>query len=88
MVSKYEANLAAPSFETMRNYASVFDVSLDELFGIQPKGTLSLHGLSDEQIAILQELAELFRNRKFNYTDADMKERYAILGNISSELNK
>lgn len=88
MISKYEANLAAPSFEAMRSYASIFNVSLDELFGIQPKGTLSLHGLSDEQIKIMQELAELFRNRKLNYSDADIKERYAVLGHIVSELSK
>lgn len=88
MVSKYEANLAAPSFETMRNYASIFNVSLDELFGVEPKGKMSLHGLSDEQIAILQELAEQFRNRKLSYSEADIKERYAVLGHIASELTK
>ena len=87
-ISKYEANEIAPPFDKIRTIAVIFNVSLDELFGVQPRGTLSLHGLSDEQIAILQELAELFRNRKLNYTDADIKERYAVLGHIASELTK
>lgn len=87
-ISKYEANEVAPPFDKMRTIAVIFNVSLDELFGVEPKGKMSLHGLSDEQIAILQELAELFRNRKLTYTDTDIKERYAVLGHIASELNK
>lgn len=88
LISKYEANIAAPPLETMRSLAVIFNVSLDELFGTEPKGTMSLHGLSDEQIQILQELAEQFRNHKLSYTDADIKDRYAVIGRIAAELAK
>ena len=57
-ISKYESNTAAPPFETMRAIAAVLDVSLDLLYGNEPAATLSLRGLSEEQSAIMQDLAE------------------------------
>ena len=62
-ISKYESNLAAPPFETVRAIAAVLDVSLDFLYGNGPAATLSLHGLSAEQSEVMQELAAVFRSQ-------------------------
>ena len=82
-ISKYESNTAAPSFETMRAIAAVLDVSLDLLYGNEPAATLSLRGLSEEQSAIMQDLAALFRSQNGAAQKRLSDEQYRILGRIT-----
>ena len=86
-ISKYESNIAAPSVDTLRAYAVLFGVSLDELLGNQSKGCLSLQGLTDSQIAVVTQLALMFRNAGLrDHRQSD--DRYSVMGRIAMELYK
>lgn len=84
-ISKYESNTATPPFDTLLSIAAIFNVSIDELCGTQQRGVLSLHGLSDEQVNILQDLSDIFRN---NSNKKLTPEQYNILGRVVAELTK
>lgn len=87
-INKYENGTALPQFETMRSIATIFNVSMDELYGTQPKGILSLYGISEQQIKILQELTELFRNDNISVQKNLSSQQYAVLGEIVTEFLK
>ena len=82
-ISKYEGNLAAPPIELLRSYATLFNISMDELLGVQPSGNLSLHGLTEEQVAILKSLADAFKTSNHIETS---QETYALIGKIAVEI--
>lgn len=82
-ISKYESNLAAPSIDLLRSYATFFNISMDELLGVQPSGSLSLHGLTDDQINILKNLVCVFKSS--NPTTIS-QETYAAIGKIAVEI--
>ena len=86
-VCRYENNTATPPFETLRTLAAIFNVSMDELCGMQPKGTVSLAGLSEGQKDIIKELTEDFRSGTVASNKASI-EKYALLGRILEELKK
>ena len=60
-ISKYECNMSVPSIDVLRSYSALFNVSMDELLGMERGGTLSLYGLTDEQSEILKQLCEVFK---------------------------
>lgn len=60
IISRYENNYQPVPFETMRTFAAIFNVSMDYLAGMEKKKTLSMHGMTEEQIYILTRLTELF----------------------------
>ena len=82
-ISKYEGNLASPPIELLRSYATVFNISMDELLGVQPSGCLSLHGLSENQIELLTSLANVFKGTNHNSISQDT---YSTIGKIAVEL--
>jgi len=67
MISKWENNIGEPRLETARILALFFNVSLDELLGIDPKQddiqTLAAHHESEEWTE--EELAEIERFKEF-----------------------
>lgn len=81
-ICKYESNLSVPSIEVLRSYSSIFNVSLDELLGMERGEVLSLNGLTNEQTAILRELSEIFNDK-----DTD-KNVYEIIGKVAVEISK
>ena len=86
-ISKYESNIAAPPIDTLRAYAVLFKVSMDELLGNQSQGVLSLQGLTDEQKEVICKLAEVFKNPPRNADDiADAS--YNVMGRIITEMHK
>lgn len=62
IISRYENNYQTPPFETMRDFAAIFNVSMDYLAGMEKQGTVSVHGLTEGQTAVVSRLAELFRS--------------------------
>lgn len=86
-ISKYEGNLAAPPIDTLRAYAALFKISLDELLGNQNKGTISLQGLTAEQADVIQELVNTFKQDNVNSENIPMKT-YAVIGKIAMEIQK
>ena len=87
-ICKYENNTSVPPFETLRTLAVIFNISMDTLCGIAHKGSVSVHGLSEPQKLIIQNLIDDFRNHNF-ITKKDLSvEQCALLGQIVAELLK
>ncbi len=88
MISKYESNFAFPQFDTLRTLSAVLNVSLDELCGIQSNGNVSLYGLNGEQIDIIINLIDMFRNKTGNLGRSISEQQYVILGKITEQFLK
>lgn len=87
-ISKYEANLMTPPFETLRFIASIFNVSMDTLCGMKHQGTLSTHGLSESQTETLKALVNAYRIKNSQACRNLTQEQFAVLGKITAELTK
>ena len=87
-VSKYEANVSLPPFETMRSIASIFNVSMDTLCGMKHQGTLSIHGLTETQTEAVKALVKTYRIKNAQTSRQLSQEQYAVLGKITAELTK
>lgn len=86
-ISKYECGTATPPFDAMRTIASVFNVSMDYLYGTEKRSTVSTFGLSDDQKEIIEILTQQFRVKNgFDKKLSD--EQYKLLGKIVVELTK
>lgn len=85
-ICKYENNTAMPPFETVRSLAAILNVSLDVLYGNEPSHTLSLHGLSNEQSKIMEDLAAMFRTQDASLRKNLSDEQYKLLGRIVETL--
>ena len=86
-ICKYENNTATPPFETLRSLVVIFNISMDTLCGISHRGNVSVHGLSESQTTIIENLTDTFRNLNLK-TRKMSAERYALLGQIVAELSK
>ena len=85
-ISKYECGTAMPPFETMRTIASVFNVSMDFLYGTEKRSTVSTFGLSDNQKEIIEILTQQFRVK--NGFDKELSDdEYKLLG-INESIHK
>ena len=60
-VSNWESNNIQPSIELLEKIADLFGVTTDCLLGREPLRTLDVSGLTPQQIAHLQLLAEDLR---------------------------
>ena len=87
-VSRYENNLSIPSLEKMRSLASIFNVSMDTLFGMTQQGTISVQGLTDTQTDTVRELIEAYRVRNARPGWPPTPEQLAELGKITAEITK
>lgn len=87
-ISKYEANVSQPPFETMRLIASIFNVSMDTLCGMKHQGTLSTHGLTESQTETLKVLADAYRIKNAQTIRPLTREQFEVLGKITAELTK
>lgn len=64
VVSKYENDLGYPTLDVVVKIAAFFNVTTDFLLGVQKGKTLDVTGLSDSQIAILNQLITEFKKSK------------------------
>ncbi len=87
IISRYENNLQTPSFEIMRDFACIFNVSMDYLAGFESSNTVNTNSLSGDQIKILQDLAELFRRQNFNKSKLS-EDQINMLGRITANFVK
>lgn len=88
IISKYEKNQQSPTFDTVRSFAAIFNVSMDYLSGMEKTTTISTVGLSEEQIQIIRELAETFRNKNTAFPKKLSNEQYKLIGRIAVEYTK
>lgn len=84
IISRYESNYQTPPFETMREFAVIFNVSMDYLAGFEKSGAVQTFGLTDKQCDILKDLAEIFRRQNTNNTPKDQADKYELLGRITA----
>lgn len=86
-VSKYEGGTAFPPFDKIRALSNILNVSVDTLYGTEPRNTISSFGLNDNQTALLVELADALRAK-----NAGNKKRFeeycTIIGKLTTELQK
>ncbi|MCH5211534.1 MAG: helix-turn-helix transcriptional regulator [Oscillospiraceae bacterium] len=82
MISKYESNTAAPTFETVRTIASWFNVSIDSLAGNERPYTVSVSGLTNGQIEIVRELVKLYNEKNNSAVNTLTGKQYELLGRI------
>lgn len=87
-VSRYESNTATPPLDTLRSIAAIMNVSLDELLGTEKRFTVSVFGLTEQQIAIIRSLIDSFRELNTQAAPTISAENFALLGKITAELTK
>ena len=88
IISRYEKNLQAPTFETVRAFAAIFNVSMDYLSGMEKRERISAYNLSDEQLVIVNKLISAFRNNNSTSNKKLSPESCQLLGEIVEELSK
>lgn len=87
IISRYEKNLQSPTFDTVRAFAAIFNVSMDYLSGMGQQSSMSTVGLSENQKAMLESLAEQFRIN--NHSIKKMTdEQCRLIGRIAEEFMK
>ena len=87
-ISRYEKGLQNPTFETVKEFAAIFNVSMDYLAGMEKHSNISTFGMNPEQIAITKNLIEAFRKKNISTFQKMSAEHYQIIGKIAVELSK
>ena len=65
IISRYEKGLQNPTFETVKEFAAIFNVSMDYLAGMEKHSNISTFGMNPEQIAITKILLKLSERRTY-----------------------
>ena len=86
IISRYEKNLQSPTFETVRAFASIFNVSMDYLSGMEKTASLSFYGLTADQSQLLRELADNFRESNNTFSKKMTADQYELLGRIVAQM--
>ncbi len=63
VVSKYENDLGYPSLDVIVKIAAFFNVTTDYLLGAKQGKTLDVTGLTDTQLAIINQLITEFKKK-------------------------
>ena len=87
-VSKYESGIASPPLDTLRQMAALFNVSLDYLCGTEQREKLSVYSLTDEQVAMLSQIADILRDKNRDIYPVDESEMFRLLGKLTAELTR
>ncbi len=87
-ISKYESNQVPPPFEKMRAIAVALNVSADILFGLEPHRTIPTQGLTAEQIQIINDLTDIFRDQNDPVKKKTSEDSYRIIGKIAIQITK
>lgn len=88
IISRYENNYQAVPFETMRTFASIFNVSMDYLAGMEKRNTVDAAMLTEAQANILRSLAEAFREINRANERKPTSGQFEIIGRIVTEFLK
>jgi transcriptional regulator with XRE-family HTH domain len=60
-VSSYEMNTNEPSLDILIKLATLYNVSIDSLLGLEKRSYIDVTGLSPKQITIIQSIIESYR---------------------------
>lgn len=86
-ISRYENNEKTPSLSTLTDYATLFNVSLDYLTGIDKKKSIVVDGLPDTQIALLEIIIEDLKDKNKVHKKGLSKRQQEILNLLMIEFN-
>lgn len=87
-ISKYESNAISPTLDAVQSFANVFNVSMDYLLGMEKSISISTVQLTPEQIRIMRDLADAFRNKPTAYPKKLNVEQHLLIGRIAAEFEK
>lgn len=65
-VNAWEMGISVPSTKYIVELSQIFNVSTDFLLGVNTSSSISVSGLSDSDICIIQNLIDHLRNNKNN----------------------
>ncbi len=80
VISSYENNLKMPSVDILKEFALIFNVSLDYLVGIDKNEMISVNGLTQQQKQLLSTLVFEFHDN--TQRTAGLSERQQEILNI------
>lgn len=63
-ISSYEIGTAAPSLDTIRKLCSIFSITADELLDLNKRRMVSVDGLKDDEILLVEELISLLKRKR------------------------
>jgi len=63
MVSSYELESRAPSYDILIKLSAFFSVTTDFLLGVEKTRAISLDGLDEKEIAVISNMIELLREK-------------------------
>lgn len=88
MITRYLNGESEMSATILCRIASNLNVSMDYLCDAEPSGSMSIVGLTSEQVKIIQNLATAFRNHNCAIKKKLSAEQYELLGQIVAEFSK
>lgn len=62
-ISAYESGMRYPSYKVLIKLSALYHVSTDFLLGVSSTRNIDVSGLSDSDIAALQKLSDIIRNK-------------------------
>ena len=63
MISSYELDSRAPSYEILVKISAFFSVTTDYLLGVEKARSVSVEGLKAEELEVVTNIIEVLRNR-------------------------
>lgn len=87
VISTYENNLKIPPLDIIVQFASIFNVSLDYLVGLDKNEMVSLDGLTDNQKSIIKLILSDFKNPGIKTSGLSSQEQ-EIVGALVNEFSK
>ncbi len=88
IISRYEKNLQSPTFDTVRAFSALFNVSMDYLSGMERQSNISTIGLNEKQRNIITQLIEQFREHNEITSKQLTDKQSCLLGQILAEFLK
>ena len=88
IISRYEKNLQSPTFDTVRAFSALFNVSMDYLSGMERQSNISTIGLNEKQRNIITQLIEQFREHNVITSNQLTDKQSCLLGQILAEILK
>ena len=87
-ISGYESDAHPIPLDVLISVALIFDISLDELVGIEKPDTICVGGLTERQITILKNLRREYlspTNRTSDFSDEQMKILHDIIQSFEED---
>lgn len=88
IISRYEKNLQSPTFDTVRAFSALFNVSMDYLSGMERQSNISTIGLNEKQRNIITQLIEQFREHNVITSKQLTDKQSCLLSQILAEFLK